>query len=228
MARVDVILEILEILPRGIRRFTAGSWRVDRRFDQLHGRNVTWTVRKDRPRGDTDDELCAHCLNQERILVAHCCLAIDAKALRLAVHGYEQHSNAGIDQNIAQTFKHAVSVVIGECKLGRPDDAHEARHAAFIGAIRLSPGICRCEEEIRYALDEGLVVGRKLRARALFQSIGNSATAELVLQPPVPDMIHDALDHRYFPWQRSNCRNRGRSLTPRYFLPSFAGSFTIG
>src|SRR5258708_1699726 len=27
----------------------------------------------------------------------------------------------------------------------------------------------RCEEEIRYALDEGLVVGRKLRARALFQ-----------------------------------------------------------
>src|SRR5216684_3194567 len=49
LPRVNIVLEIREILPRGLRRFTAGSWRIDRRFDQLHGWDVTRTVGKDCP-----------------------------------------------------------------------------------------------------------------------------------------------------------------------------------
>src|SRR5215813_4087608 len=112
LARVDAIFEIREILPCGIRRFMAGSRHVDRRSDQLHARYVTRTVRKDGPCSDAHNELRAHCLTQQRVLVTHRCLAVDAKPLRLAVHGDEQHTNAGIDQNIAQTLEHAVPIVI--------------------------------------------------------------------------------------------------------------------
>src|ERR1019366_4824118 len=34
-----------EVLPRGLRRIAARSWRVDRRIDQLHGRDVARTIR---------------------------------------------------------------------------------------------------------------------------------------------------------------------------------------
>jgi hypothetical protein len=82
-----------------LRCFAAGLWRVLGRFDQLHGRDVTWTVRKNC--GDADDELCADSLDEQWITVAHCRLAIDAQVLRFAVHGDEEHSDAGVDENVS-------------------------------------------------------------------------------------------------------------------------------
>jgi hypothetical protein len=40
-------------------------------------------------------------------------------------------------------FVAAFSSQIGKCERGWSDQAHEARHAAFIGAIRMSAGIRR-------------------------------------------------------------------------------------
>src|SRR5215471_9922387 len=110
LARVDAVLEIRKILPRGFGRLITGSRRVDRRFDELHLRNVTRTVRKDRPRSNTHDELRANDMLEQGILVTHDCLAVDTKTLRLAVHRDEQHSDAGIDENIAQTFEHPIPI----------------------------------------------------------------------------------------------------------------------
>ena len=55
----------------------------------------------DCPRGNADYELCADGLDQEGITAAYFCFAIDAQALRFTVHADEQHSYAGIDENVA-------------------------------------------------------------------------------------------------------------------------------
>ena len=48
-------------------------------------------------------------------MVAHCGLAIDAQALRFAVHGNKQKTHLGIDKNFAETLETCHSrVIVGE------------------------------------------------------------------------------------------------------------------
>ena len=111
---MHAVLKVIEILPHGLRWFAARPRRVDRSVDQLHRRNVTRTIWKDRSRGYTDDKLRADGPREERIFATDRCRSIDAQALRFSMHGDEQHSDFRIYQNIAQAFKHAVAVVVGE------------------------------------------------------------------------------------------------------------------
>ncbi len=112
------------------------------------------------------------------------------------MHGNKQYPDAGINENIAKAFEHAVAVVIGKCELRRSGDADEARHSTLARAVRPSFGVCRGEKEIGRALDERFVVGRKLRARKLlFEAIRDPATLEPVLKTAVPIVIHDAISH---------------------------------
>jgi hypothetical protein len=142
---------------------------------------------------------CAR-VREQRIGLAHRRLAVDAQPLRLAVQRDEQQPDGAIDQDIAETFEHTVAVVVRKRKLrcsGHPD---KARHAALEGAIRLAPGVGGGEEEIGRAFDEGLVVGRELRARQLlFQAVGNAAAVESILQPPIAVVEHDAVGHGLAP-----------------------------
>jgi hypothetical protein len=76
------------------------------------------------------------------------------------------------------------------------------------GAIGPTLGICCREEEIRRALDEGPIVGRKLCARKVFQAVGDPPALELILQAAIPLVKHDAIGHRCSPcshwnWQMS-------------------------
>src|SRR5688572_28356361 len=102
LARVHAILEGVEALPCGLRRFVATARRVDRRLSQLHAWNVARAVRENRPRRDAHDQLRPHRLADQRIVLAHRRCAIDAQAPRLAVHGDEQDSDVWIDQYVVQ------------------------------------------------------------------------------------------------------------------------------
>jgi hypothetical protein len=126
--------------------------------------------------------------------------SIDAQALRLAVHGDEQQAYFRVDQHVTQALEHAVAVIIREGQLRRARDRDEPGHAALEGAIWPSIGVGRREKEVRSALDECPVIGRKLRAAKTFQAIGNSAAVKLILQPAVSFVKHDAVGHHRSPW----------------------------
>src|SRR5579871_5262986 len=84
-ARMDAVLELVETLPCRFRWILSGTRHIFRRLDRLHGQNVARAIRKDCARGDANDELRAHGLRQQRIVVAHAGTAVDAHAPRLAV-----------------------------------------------------------------------------------------------------------------------------------------------
>ncbi len=128
------------------------------------------------------------------------------------MHGDEQQTDIGIDDDVAEALEHAVSVIVGECDLGRPGDAHKARRAALERAIGPALGVRRRQEEIRQAFDVLLVVGREFLAhQLLFQPIGNPAAVELILQLPVTFVVHDALSHGRASSCLSFLRAQGRS-----------------
>ena len=105
--------------------------------------------------------------------------AVDAQALRPAMHGDEQQADVGIDHDVAEALEHAVAVVVGECEFGRAGDGHEARHAALERAIGLADRRGSGEEEEFERLDEGLVVFREFGvAEALFETIGQRSRTE--------------------------------------------------
>jgi len=90
---------------------------------------------------------------------------------------------------------------IGKGQFGRPGNGYEPRHTTLEGAIRPTVGIGRCNKEIRHALDKSLVVRRERSARKGFEAVGDAAALELILQPSVSLMIHDAIGHRSSPGQ---------------------------
>src|SRR3954453_17551975 len=104
-----------------------------------------------------------------------------------------------MDQDVAEALEHPVAVIVGEGEFGWPGHPHESRHPTLEGAIRPSLGIGGGKKEIRRTLDEGAVVRRKLGARKRFEAVGNEAALELILQPAVSLMIHDAIGHRSSP-----------------------------
>src|SRR4051794_41072847 len=131
LPRMDAVLEIRKTLPRRLRRILSGERHVDRRFDRTHRRNIARTIRKDRVRGHANDQLSADGLRQQRIAVAHAGAAVDAQAPWLVMHGDEQQADIGIGDDVAETLEHAVAVIVGECDLGRPGDAHKAWRTAL-------------------------------------------------------------------------------------------------
>jgi len=62
------------------------------------------------------------------------------------MHGDEQQSDIGIDEDITKTFEHSIAVMVRKSKFGRSGDVYEAGYAAFVGAIGASLGI-RCREK---------------------------------------------------------------------------------
>jgi hypothetical protein len=62
-------------------------------------------------------------------------------------------------------------------------------------AIRPSLGVCGSKKEIGRALYKRPVLGRELFASELFQAVGNPAAVELILQPAIPLVKHDAVGH---------------------------------
>src|SRR3954471_18402501 len=196
LPRMDAVLEVRKALPRRLRRVLSADRHIDRRFDRAHRWNIARAVRKDRARGHTNDELCTDGLGQQRIVVTHAGASIAPQPPWLVMHRDEQQADIGIRDDVAEALEHAVAVIVRECDLGRPGDAHKARRPALERAIGPALGVRRRQEEIRQAFDELLVVRRKFLAHQfLSQPIGNPAAVEPVLQLPVTFVIHDALSH---------------------------------
>src|SRR4051812_9240774 len=124
---MDAVLEIFKALPRRLWRVLSADRHIDRRFDRAHRWNIAQAVRKDRARGNTNDELCTDGLGQQRIVVTHAGAAIDPQPPWLVMHRDEQQADIGIGDDVAETLEHAVAVIVGECDLGRPGFWTKAR-----------------------------------------------------------------------------------------------------
>ena len=75
-------------------------------------------------------------------------------------------------------------------------------------AIRPSLGVRGSKKEIRRTLDKRPVVGRELLASELFQAVGNPAAVELILQPAIALVKHDAVGHHVITPLHRNQQNQ--------------------
>jgi len=102
----------------------------------------------------------------------------------------EEQPDLRVRKDVAEREVHAVAVVAREGDRPLVEDAHEARIAALVGALREAVRIGGCEEEHVARLDEGAVVFvDRLVHDPFLDAIGQPARVEAVLLAPVAVVV---------------------------------------
>ena len=151
--------------------------------------DVARAVREDLGRAHPDDALGPRELGEQRIGCVDRGDAVQPQA-RLAVEVDEEQAHVRVRCDVAEREEHPVPVVARERERGLVENAHEARLAALVGALRIAVGIGRGEEEHVARLDERaiLLVDRRVD-EPRFDPVGEPAGVVPVLEAAVAVVV---------------------------------------